>query len=111
MCSFRGLLLVPSVTIRGAAPDTIVRNVIFFMTAAKSVAQAGRFPRSITSFATSRGQPMAKVKPPADLSACAGDEVLPIEELKQLAIFDGVNIDRLELASFPGAMVLRRVRK
>src|SRR5207302_9329709 len=52
-----------------------------------------------------------KIRPPAELKPRDGDEELGIEQLKQIALFKDINLERLELDGFPGTLVLRRFRK
>src|SRR5438105_10882788 len=52
-----------------------------------------------------------KIRPPAELKPRDGDEELGIEQLKQIALFKDINLERLELEGFPGTVVLRRFRK
>lgn len=52
-----------------------------------------------------------RIRPPAELKPREGDEELSVHQLKQIALFKDVNLERLELEGFPGTLVLRHYRK
>src|SRR5262245_33678106 len=52
-----------------------------------------------------------KIRPPADLKPRDGDEVVTIDQLKQIALFKDINLERLDLEGFPGTLILRRFKQ
>src|SRR2546429_201514 len=87
-------------------------SAIAIMIVARNAASTARIPPFRACSTGNEEAPMArKIRPPAELTPRDGDEELGIEQIKQIALFKDINLERLELEGFPGTVVLRRFRK